>query len=141
GTSSLVHELVHVFSRIRAHERSDWITEGLAEYYAIELMRRAGGISEDRYQKIREQLIGWSKPVKSLRTDNSSGAVTARAVLLLQELDREIRQKTKDSGPLSLDDVARGLMRLDKVSTQDFIDITENVIGGPSKSLDTRLLR
>jgi predicted metalloprotease with PDZ domain len=62
-------------------------------------------------------------------------------VLLLQELDREIRQKTKDKGNLSLDDVTRGLMRLDKVSTQDFIDITENVIGGPSNTLDTRLLR
>ncbi|MGA4446481.1 hypothetical protein ACPA0O_04285 [Ectopseudomonas chengduensis] len=141
GTSSLVHELVHVFSRIYGRERSDWISEGLAEYYAIELMRRAGGISEDRYQKIREQLIRWSKPVNSLRTDNASGAVTARAVLLLQELDREIRQKTKDKGNLSLDDVTRGLMRLDKVSTKDFIDITENVIGGPSKTLDTRLLR
>lgn len=52
GTSSLVHELVHVFSRIYGRERSDWISEGLAEYYAIELMRRAGGhqrrpLSED----------------------------------------------------------------------------------------------
>ncbi|WP_394337049.1 hypothetical protein [Ectopseudomonas mendocina] len=141
GTSSLVHELVHVFGRIYGRDRSDWIAEGLAEYYAIELMRRAGGISEDRYQKIREQLIRWSKPVNSLRTDNASGPVTARAVLLLQELDREIRQKTKEKGNMSLDDVTRGLMRLDRVSTKDFIDITENVIGGPSKTLDTRLLR
>lgn len=141
GTSSLVHELVHVFGRIYGRERSDWIAEGLAEYYAIDLVRRAGGISEERYQKIREQLIDWSKPVNSLRTDHATGPVTARAVLLLQELDREIRQKTKDKGNLSLDDVTRGLMRLDRVSTQDFIDITENVIGGPSKTLDTRLLR
>lgn len=141
GTSSLVHELVHVFSRIQSRERSDWITEGLAEYYAIELMRRAGGLGEDRYQKLREQLTRWSKPVKSLRTARSTGPVTARAVLLLQELDREIRQKTKDKDARSLDDVTRGLMRLDKASTQDFIDITENVIGGPSRVLDTRMLR
>jgi len=142
GTSSLVHELVHVFSRIRARDRSDWITEGLAEYYAIELMRRVGGLSEERYQKIREQLIRWSKPVKSLRPDNSSGPVTARAVLLLQELDREIRQATKGSTqPRSLDDVTRGLMRLDKASTQDFIEISENVIGGASEVLDSKLLR
>ena len=142
GTSSLVHELVHVFSRIRARDRSDWITEGLAEYYAIELMRRAGGLSEERYQKIREQLIGWSKPVKSLRTNNSSGPVTARAVLLLQELDREIRQATKGTTqPRSLDDVTRGLMRLDKASTKDFIEISENVMGGASKVLDNKLLR
>lgn len=141
GTSSLVHELVHVFSRIRSRERSDWITEGLAEYYAIQLVRRAGGLGEDRYQKLREQLARWSKPVDSLRTDRASGPVTARAVLLLQELDREIRQKTKDRGTRSLDDVTRGLMRLDKASTKDFIEITENVIGGPSRVLDTRLLR
>lgn len=141
GTSSLVHELVHVFSRIQSRERSDWITEGLAEYYAIELMRRAGGISEGRYQKVREQLIKWSKPVKSLRGSRVQGPVTARAVLLLQELDREIRQKTKDSQPRSLDDVTRGLMRMDKVSTEDFIQLTENVMGTSSKVLDSRLLR
>ncbi|HZX16652.1 MAG TPA: hypothetical protein VFF22_07290 [Pseudomonas sp.] len=142
GTSSLVHELVHVFSRIKARDRSDWITEGLAEYYAIELMRRAGGLSEERYQKIREQLIRWSKPVDSLRTNNSSGPVTARAVLLLQELDREIRQATKGTTqPRSLDDVTRGLMRLDKASTKDFIEISENVMGSASKTLDNKLLR
>lgn len=141
GTSSLVHELVHVFSRISDTDKSDWISEGIAEYYAIEVMRRAGGLSEDRYQKVREHLIKWSKPVKTLRTETSTGPVTARAVLLLQELDREIRQATKDGQQRSLDDVARGLMRMDKASTKDFIEITENVMGRSSKVLDTRLLR
>ncbi len=139
GTSSLVHELVHVFSRIQDTDRSDWISEGLAEYYAIELVRRAGGMSEDRYQAVREDLSDWSRKVDSLRTAHSTGPVTARAVLLLQELDKEIRQRSKSR--YSLDDVSRGLMRLDKVSTQDFIDITETLLGGGSKVLDTRLLR
>ena len=140
GTSSLVHELVHLFSGIQARDRSDWITEGLAEYYAIELVRRAGGMSEDRYQKVREHLIAWSKPVKSLRTDHSTGPVTARAVLLLQELDREIRQATKDTQERSLDDVTRGLMRLDKATTKDLIEICENIMGKPSKTLNSALL-
>ena len=139
GTSSLVHELVHVFSRISDADRSDWISEGLAEYYAIELMRRAGGMSEDRYQAVRDHLTRWSRKVDSLRTERSSGPVTARAVLLLQELDREIRQRSK--GRHSLDDVARGLMRLDRVTTDDFISITETMLGGGSKVLDSRLLR
>lgn len=139
GTSSLVHELVHVFSRITDADRSDWISEGLAEYYAIELVRRAGGMSEDRYQAVREHLTKWSRKVSSLRTERSSGPVTARAVLLLQDLDREIRQGSKSRH--SLDDVARGLMRLDKATTQDFINITESLLGGSSKVLDTRLLR
>ena len=139
GTSSLIHELVHVFSRIGDTERSDWITEGIAEYYAIELMRRAGGLSEDRYAKIRTQLERWSRKVTSLRGERASGAVTARAVLLLQALDAEIR--TASRGERSLDDVTRGLMRLEKASTRDFVQIAENVLGRPSKVLDTRLLR
>ncbi|WP_394559176.1 hypothetical protein [Aquipseudomonas alcaligenes] len=139
GTSSLVHELVHVFSRIRDTDKSDWISEGLAEYYAIELMRRAGGMSEDRYQAIRKKLVNWSKKVGSLRTENSTGPVTARAVLLLQELDREIRKNTDNQR--SLDDVTRGLMRLDKASTKDFIEISENVMGRGSEVLDSKLLR
>lgn len=139
GTSSLAHELVHVFSRIRDTDRSDWISEGLAEYYAIELVRRAGGMSEDRYQAIRKKLMGWSKKVDSLRTDDSTGPVTARAVLLLQELDREIRKNTDNQR--SLDDVTRGLMRLDKASTKDFIEISENVMGRGSEVLDSKLLR
>lgn len=139
GTSSLVHELVHVFSRITDADRSDWITEGLAEYYAIELVRRAGGMSEDRYQAVREHLTKWSRKVDSLRTEHSTGPVTAKAVLLLQDLDKEIRQRSKSR--YSLDDVARGLMRLDKVTTEDFIAITETLLGGGSKVLDVRLLR
>lgn len=139
GTSSLVHELVHVFSRIRDTDKSDWISEGLAEYYAIELVRRAGGMSEDRYQTIRKKLVGWSKKVESLRTEDSTGPVTARAVLLLQELDREIRKNTDNQR--SLDDVTRGLMRLDKASTKDFIEISENVMGRGSAVLDSKLLR
>lgn len=139
GTSSLVHELVHVFSRISDTDRSDWITEGVAEYYAIELMRRAGGLSEERHQKIREQLIRWSRKVTSVRGEQASGAVTARAVLLLQDLDAEIRKTT--GGKRSLDDVTRGLMRLKKASTDDFVQISENVLGGPSKVLDSKLLQ
>lgn len=139
GTSSLVHELVHVFSRITDADRSDWISEGLAEYYAIELVRRAGGMSEDRYQAVREHLTKWSRKVDSLRTEHSTGPVTAKAVLLLQDLDKEIRQRSKSR--YSLDDVARGLMRLDKVTTEDFIAITETLLGGGSKVLDVRLLR
>lgn len=139
GTSSLVHELTHVFSRIRDTDRSDWIAEGLAEYYAIELVRRAGGMSEDRYAKVRDKLRQWSKPVKTLRSEQSTGQSTARAVILLMELDKEIRETTK--GELSLDNVTRGLMRMDKVSTQDFIAVTESVLRGPSTVLDTPLLR
>src|SRR5690606_39628931 len=92
GTSSLLHELVHVIARITDHDNSDWISEGLAEYYAIELLRRAGGMTEDRYQQVRKHLTNWSRDVKSLRTERASGPITARAVLLLQEPDGQVRK-------------------------------------------------
>lgn len=139
GTSSLVHELVHVFTRIHDVDDSDWISEGIAEFYAIELVRRAGGMSEYRYQTVRSKLLKWSKGVKSLRGPSSSGPVTARAVLLLQDLDQEIRKQTKNQR--SLDDVTRGLMRLENASTKDFIEICENILGGKPALLDTRLLK
>lgn len=139
GTSSLVHELVHVFTRIRDTDNSDWISEGFAEFYAIELVRRAGGMSEYRYQVVRKKLQTWSKGVKTLRGPSSSGPVTARAVLLLQDLDQEIRKKTDNQR--SLDDVTRGLMRLEMASTKDFIEICESILGRKSAVLDTRLLQ
>jgi predicted metalloprotease with PDZ domain len=139
GTSSLLHELVHVLSRIRDTDNSDWISEGIAEYYAIELLRRAGGMSEERYQQVRKKLTLWSSKVNNLRGENCKGPVTARAVVLLQELDQEIRQRS--GGKHSLDDVVQGLMRMDKVSTEDFIELSESLIGKPSKVLDTKLLR
>jgi hypothetical protein len=139
GTSSLIHELVHVLSGIRDTDASDWISEGIAEYYAIELLRRAGGMSEERYQQVRKKLTLWSSKVNNLRGEHASGAVTARAVVLLQELDLEIRQRS--AGKYSLDDVAQGLMRMDKVNTENFIELSESLIGKPSKVLDSKLLR
>lgn len=139
GTSSLVHELVHVLSGIRDTDASDWISEGIAEYYAIELLRRAGGMSEERYQQVRKKLTLWSSKVNNLRGEHCTGAVTARAVVLLQELDQEIRQGSE--GQYSLDDVAQGLMRVDKVNTENFIELSESLLGKPSKVLDSKLLR
>lgn len=44
GSSPLLRELVQALARVNDHDRSDWISEGLTEYYAIELLRRAGGL-------------------------------------------------------------------------------------------------
>lgn len=40
GTSALVHELAQVFGPINDSQRSNWISEGFAEYYAIGVPRR-----------------------------------------------------------------------------------------------------
>lgn len=139
GSSPLLREVIQVFARIDDSQRSDWIGEGLAEYYAIELLRRAGGISDERYQALQERLSKSGHDVGSLRGEQVGTPVVARAVLLLQELDREIRLKTRNKR--SLDDVTRELMRLPSVDTDAFVKLSEGVLGGSSKVLDSDLLR
>ncbi|WPN45907.1 hypothetical protein [Pseudomonas sp. P8_241] len=138
GTSALVRELAQVLGRINDKQRSDWISEGFAEYYAIELVRRAGGMSDERFDSLHGKLLKSSQKVTTLRGEQASPAQVAKAVLLLQELDREIRLKTRNKR--SLDDVLRGAMRLESVDTKDFVELSESVIGDSSKVLDTGLL-
>ncbi|NTZ97398.1 M1 family metallopeptidase [Pseudomonas koreensis] len=139
GSSALVRELAQVFGLINDEHRSDWISEGFAEYYAIELVRRAGGMSDQRYQALQAKLTRDSQKVTTLRGEQISPAQLAKAVMVLQELDREIRLKTRNKR--SLDDVLRGAMHLGAVSTKEFLQLAESVLGESSKVLDTVLLQ
>ena len=139
GSSALVRELAQLFGRVNDTQRSDWISEGLAEYYAIELVRRAGGMSDERYENLHGKLVKDSQTVTTLRDAQASPAQVAKAVLLLQELDREIRLKTRNKR--SLDDVMRGAMRLESVNTKEFVQLAESVIGESSRVLNTELLQ
>ena len=140
ATSTLLHELTHVVTRIRGEaDDDDWLAEGLAEFYAVELLYRSGGMTEARHDKTLAWLADWGKKVKSLRKDRSSAETTARAALLLLEVDREIAKAT--GGRQNLDDVTRRLMRERKVSTAEFIAAAEKVAGRKLKALDTPLLQ
>ncbi|QIA02173.1 hypothetical protein [Pseudomonas fluorescens] len=139
GSSALVRELAQVFGRINDEQRSDWISEGFAEYYAIELVRRAGGMSDERYQSLQAKLAKDSQKVTTLRGEQISPAQLSKAVLLLQELDGEIRLKTRNKR--SLDDMLRGAMHLGTVDTKEFVQLAESILGESSKVLDSGLLR
>lgn len=139
GSSALLRELVQVLGRVNDERRSDWISDGLAEYYAIELLRRSGGMSDERYASLNARMAKDSRTVSSLRGDQVDSAQVAKAVLLLQELDREIRLKTRNKR--SLDDVMRGAMRLQGVDTKAFVELAEGVLGDSSAVLDTELIR
>ncbi|MNN89719.1 hypothetical protein D3C81_2075730 [compost metagenome] len=73
-----------------------------------------------------------------MRGERVNQATIARSVLLLQDLDREIRLQTRDKR--SLDDVTQALMRLGRVTTPEFIQLSESVIGEPSRVLASKLL-
>ena len=140
GTSALLHELTHSITRIRGTTRSDWIAEGLAEFYGFEVIRRSGGMTEERFADTINTLKKWSKAVKTITVPRSAGEVTARAVVLLSELDSEIRRAS--GGRRSLDDVTRLVLATRKrVSTEIFKAAAAKVLGRPSKVLESPLLR
>jgi len=143
GTSPLLHELTHMITRISgevtASTNDDWIAEGIAEYYSFELLYRAKGITKSRRTKILKAQATWGKDVKHLRKSASSGPITARAVVLLNELDQEIRTRTQQRH--SLDDVVRSLMVKRKVSLNDLRSASESLVGGELETLKSPLLQ
>jgi len=93
GTSTLLHELVHVAFQRQATNRADWIDEGLAEYMAIVLLHRAGGLTDRRFRAALEEQERWGASVDKLGKKNSNGAATAKAVTLFAQLHQEIGDK------------------------------------------------
>ncbi len=134
-TSTLLHELVHVAMRIHGDEESDWIVEGLAEYYSIETLHRSGGVSQRRYDEAIQRLETWGRRTINLFDAKSSGATTARAVIVMKEADAEIRSLTK--GKASLDDVARELaVHGGEITLQRLQSTAQKVAGKPLRSLE-----
>lgn len=157
GTSTLVHELFHVGLRRSGGDEDDWIIEGLAEYYSVQLLRRSGTTTASRYNKTMRSLARYgekagdrrrrdaapkpsdesSAPASKhryavLRGARSRGAVTAFAVGVFAELDAEIRRASDKS----LDDVVRVLSeRDDDLSLDELRDVVKDVAGAPSKVL------
>ncbi len=116
GTSTLVHEMTHAITRIRGVRDADWIAEGLAEFYSIELNRRAGLLSNERAGSALRWMQEHGKGVESLAAAQSRGERTARAVVVFSQLDAEIRRFSGDKA--SLDTVVRELMKQPEVSLQ-----------------------
>lgn len=139
GTSTLLHELAHTFTRITGSKGHDWIAEGFAEYYAIHLPLRSGLVSDSRFDRTLRTLARRGRDIKHLPASRSTGDRTARAVVLLHALDVELRERS--DGERSLDDLTQALMKQRRVSTDDVIREAERLLGGQSKVLDTPLLR
>ena len=139
GTSTIMHEAIHIGLSVDAVAGADWIIEGLAEFYGLEILRRSGTISEKRYGSARSRLASWGKKTRSLCADPSIGAVTARAVGLLADLNEEISENSNQQ--YDLDDVMRRVASLsDKISAQQLRDIAEDLIGSDSEVLSDKSL-
>jgi predicted metalloprotease with PDZ domain len=113
---------------------SDWIVEGLAEYYSLETLHRSGTISGERFEKAHADLLVWGETSGPLNSDRSSGPITARAVGVLRAIDAEIR--TSSGGAHSLDDVARQLTNEGKpITTERFLELATAAAGAPLRSM------
>jgi predicted metalloprotease with PDZ domain len=115
--------MMHVGIGLRAEDGADWIVEGLAEYYSLELLRRSGTISPKRHATALEELRTWGRQAETLCSSRASGPVTAQAVSVLDELDRELRQASGTSldeilGELVTNDRDIGLSDLQSVATR-----------------------
>ncbi|SMF44007.1 hypothetical protein SAMN02745866_02817 [Alteromonadaceae bacterium Bs31] len=138
GTSTLVHELVHVFTGLSGKLHDDWIAEGIAEYYSYIILQRAGGYNQLRVARIEDNLSGRASKVKKLRVASSSGATTAAAALLFRDLNAEIMFKTKNKK--NLDTVVQALVKKKKVSLADLRQVFMQVVGSESTVLQSHLL-
>ncbi len=66
ATSTLAHEVVHVALGLSADSGFDWIVEGLAEYYSLELLQRGGAITPRRYKRALEKQAQWAAEASKL---------------------------------------------------------------------------
>lgn len=129
GTSPLLHELTHVVTGLRGEQHDDWIAEGLAEYYSLEIGRRAGLISQARYDRALRAAREADEAVAGLRGAASRRDRTRKAVALFARLDAELR------GRGGLDALVQRLARRDAIDLEALRAAVSQLLGRPSKAL------
>ena len=134
ATSTLLHEVMHLSLALSTDDGYDWIVEGLAEFYSLELLRRSGTISPSRHALALADMSDWAANATALCRQSSTGATTALAVSVLAALDDEIRRLS--DGDASLDDVVRELAALDgRINLAALAEIAERLAGSKPDTL------
>lgn len=130
ATSALLHEVMHVALGLQARDGFDWIVEGLAEYYSIELLRRGRAITAKRAGTALERQAEWGQRASVLCARASTAETTARAVTIFAALDLELRDKSDSSLDDLLPLIAGSAVDLDVLS-----GFAEQLIGSPPDAL------
>jgi hypothetical protein len=127
-TSPVLHELVHATIGIASGPGGDWVVEGLAELYSLELMARSKTISKARYRRALRGFAERGAAVPALDVEAAVGPVAARAASVLSALDAELRRGSENR--VSLDDVVRRLAQeRGSVTTERFRQVVDAVAG------------
>lgn len=139
-TSPYLHELFHVLQPYKPAADADWIEEGLAEFYSLELQRRAGLIDAAAYDRALGYFERFGMWNVDLTQQQDNAATNNSAPLVMYALDQHIQRVT--AGKQRLDDV---VMRLAKqggtVDTAQFRKMVTAVTGRPfTKFFDRHVL-
>jgi hypothetical protein len=135
ATSTLLHELVHLATGQREGTREDWLIEGLAEYYSLEILLRTGGISQKRHDEAMDRLERWAERDNGRLQSPSSGANTARAVTVLHQLQEELQRA--DAG--TLDPLATQLISSGDITGTELQRLATQALNHKSKVLEKAL--
>lgn len=130
GTSTFLHELVHVAMGVAGSNHDDWLVEGLAEYYSIKILRTSGTLSNRRMELALEDSREWGKDVRNLFVANASGEVTARATTLLAELDLWLTENS--TGGRGLDDVVAEMIAAEQIYSYRALCLAAREVSGTS---------
>jgi len=128
-TSPILHELFHILQPFRPAADADWIVEGLAEFYSLELQRRAGLIDNKAYNKALRSFRKYGLWGVDLRQQRDNAATNNSAPLVLHALDQQILKRT--GGMRRLDDVlALAANEKQRLTTRRFAALCSKVAGG-----------
>jgi hypothetical protein len=127
-TSPYLHELFHVSAPFRPAPDAHWVTEGLAEFYSVEIQRRIGALDDEGYAKALRLFARYGRWGVDFTRGNTHAVDNNSAPLVLYALDRRIRATT--AGARGLDDVV-GLLAHEGgvVSTARFLGAVRRVAG------------
>lgn len=91
GTSTLVHEMIHLLMPVPAADDHDWIDEGIAEYLCLRVLTDTGTIARERFDAAIADFRQRGSRASTMRSSNAGGAIKARAVAVFHDLDHELQ--------------------------------------------------
>lgn len=127
-TSPYLHELFHVLQPYTPAADADWVEEGLAEFYSLELQRRAGLIDAPAFARALEYFERYGLWNVDLTRQQDNAATNNSAPLVMYVLDQRIQRAS--AGKERLDDVVTLLAQEGgELSTARFFQAVNQVSG------------
>ncbi len=127
-TSPYLHELFHVINPTRPGPDAAWVTEGLAEFYSVEIQRRIGTLDREGFHRALRSFARHGLWNRDFTRTTEFALRNNSAPLVMWALDREIRDSTDEAH--NLDDVVTELAQQgDTVTTARFLGTVRRIAG------------